>query len=89
MNVTETVRETNVSYTVVANITNISDNIGYMYEAGFDAAHNIRTIDSVLGGASFSEILFSSSKLLILSTVVLRLLIVLASQGYVIDYFCT
>ena len=54
VNVTETVRETNVSYTVVANITNISDNIGYMYEAGFDAAHNIRTIDSVLGGASFS-----------------------------------
>ena len=51
---TRILQDTNVSYTVVANITNISDNIGYMYEAGFDAAHSIKTIDSVLGGTSFS-----------------------------------
>jgi hypothetical protein len=54
VNRTRTLQDTNVSYTVVANITNVSDNIGYMYEAGFDAAHNIRIIDSALGGGSFS-----------------------------------
>ncbi len=55
VNVTETIKETNVTYTVVANITNLSDNIGYLYEAGFAAGQDIDIMDSALGGTYFNR----------------------------------
>lgn len=39
-----------VAYTVVANITNLSDKVGYLYEAGFVAAQHVEQMDSALGG---------------------------------------
>ncbi|MCW4046135.1 MAG: hypothetical protein NWE99_01030 [Candidatus Bathyarchaeota archaeon] len=39
-----------VAYTVVANITNLSDKVGYLYETGFVAAQKVEQIDSALGG---------------------------------------
>ena len=55
VNVTETTKYTNVTYTVVANITNISDLAAKMYETSFTAAQNINTIDSALGGLSLNR----------------------------------
>ena len=39
-----------VAYTVVANITNLSDKVGYLYETGFAAAQHLVQSDSALGG---------------------------------------
>ncbi len=55
VNVTETVKETNITFTTFANITNLSDRTGYLYEAGFAAAQNIHIIDSALGGTYFNR----------------------------------
>ncbi len=42
--------EREIAYTVVANITNLSDKVGYLYEAGFVAAQHVEQMDSALGG---------------------------------------
>jgi hypothetical protein len=42
--------ETQVGYTIVANITNLSDKVGYLYETGFAAAQHLKQSDSALGG---------------------------------------
>ncbi len=42
--------ETQFTYTIVANVTNLSDKIGYLYEAGFVAAQHLEQLDSALGG---------------------------------------
>ena len=54
-NVTETTKYSNVTYTVVANITNLSDLTAKMYETSFTAAQNIHLIDSALGGLSLNR----------------------------------
>ncbi len=54
VNVTRTARHTNVTYLVIANITNLSDLQAKMYEASFAAAETIAFKDSVLGGRFFS-----------------------------------
>ena len=55
VNVTETVTYTNVTYSIVANITNLSDFTAKMYESSFAAAEDISIKDSVLGGKSFNS----------------------------------
>jgi hypothetical protein len=42
--------EREVAYTIVANITNLSDKVGYLYETGFIAAQHVKQSDSALGG---------------------------------------
>ncbi len=42
--------EREIAYTVVANITNLSDKVGYLYETGFAAAQHLVQSDSALGG---------------------------------------
>lgn len=54
-NVTETTKYTNVTYTVVANITNLSNIDAKMYETSFTAAQNINVVDSALGGVSLGS----------------------------------
>lgn len=55
VNVTETSKYTNVTYSIVANITNLSDLTAKMYESSFAAADDISIKDSVLGGKSFNS----------------------------------
>lgn len=55
VNVTETIKYTNVTYSIVANITNLSDLTAKMYESSFAAAEGISIKDSVLGGKSFNS----------------------------------
>jgi hypothetical protein len=55
VNVTEPIKYTNITYTVVANITNLSDLDAKMYETSYAAAQNINVIDSALGGVSLSR----------------------------------
>ena len=39
-----------VAYTIVANITNLSDKVGYLYETEFIAGQHVKQLDSALGG---------------------------------------
>ncbi len=39
-----------VAYTIVANITNLSDRAGYLYETAFIAGQQVKQLDSALGG---------------------------------------
>ena len=55
VNVTEPVPYTNVTYIVVADITNLSDLEAKMYEASFVAAQNISIVYSALGGESLNR----------------------------------
>jgi hypothetical protein len=54
-NVTETTQYTNVTYMVVANITNLSDMDAKMYETSFAAAQKINIEHTALGGVSFDK----------------------------------
>lgn len=50
-----------VSYTIVANITNLSDKVGYLYETGFAVAQHLEQLDSALGGMYIDNSLEYSS----------------------------
>jgi len=56
VNVTRTIKETNINYTVVANITNLSDLKAKMYETCFAAAEDISIRNSILGGKYFNSV---------------------------------
>jgi hypothetical protein len=55
VNVTETTQYTNITYMVVANITNLSDLDAKMYETCFAAAQKINVLHTALGGESFDQ----------------------------------
>ena len=55
VNVTVTTQFTNITYMVVANITNLSDFDAKMYETSFAAAQKINVLQTALGGVSFSR----------------------------------
>lgn len=55
VNVTKSVPSVNVTYMVVANITNLSEINAKMYDASFIASQEIKIIDSALGGISLGK----------------------------------
>ena len=55
VNVTVITQYTNITYMVVANITNLSDLDAKMYETSFAAAQKINILQTALGGVSFSR----------------------------------
>jgi hypothetical protein len=55
VNITRTDTYTNVTYMVVANVTNHSDMAAKLYETNFVAAQTIRLQDSALGGVSLNQ----------------------------------
>ncbi len=55
VNVMQAVKYANVTYTVVANITNISDFAAKMSEASFTAAEKVNVLSSALGGFSVNK----------------------------------
>jgi hypothetical protein len=55
VNVTESIPFTNVTYTVIANVTNLSNLSAKMHEMGFAAAQSIKIVNSALGGQSFNR----------------------------------
>jgi hypothetical protein len=60
--VNKTFKYSNVTYFIVANVTNLSDITAKMYESSFVAAEDISITDSVLGGRYFTNGKFDQGK---------------------------
>ncbi|MCL2477029.1 hypothetical protein [Candidatus Bathycorpusculum sp.] len=54
-NITQSTKYTDITYTVVANITNLSDLTAHMYETTFAAAQKISIEPTILGGVYFGS----------------------------------